>query len=112
MANEELFTNAPKESVLFRLSQKNVYAHPDVSAESMVESTDLLAYYNSVTNVAEYNEFKTCLVSLLTIPTVSIVWQLWNSFKIDQIDCISFSSELCLLHTHIIDLIYFARNPI
>ena len=70
MANEELFTNAPKESVLFRLSQKNVYAHPDVNAKSMVESTDLLAYYNSVTNVAEYIEFKTCLVSVLIIPTV------------------------------------------
>ena len=70
MANEELFTNAPKESVLYRLSQKNVYAHPDVSAKSMVESTDLLAYYNSVTNVAEYIEFKTCLVSVLIIPTV------------------------------------------
>ena len=72
MANEELFTNAPKDSVLFRLSQKNVYAHPDVSAKSMVESTDLLAYYNSVTNVAEYIEFKTCLVSVLTMYTNSM----------------------------------------
>ena len=66
MANEELFTNAPKESVLFRLSQKNVYAHPDVSAKSMVESTDLLAYYDSVDAVVESKEFKTCLVSIET----------------------------------------------
>ena len=65
MANEELFTNAPKDSVLFRLSQKHVYAHPDVNAKSMLESTDLLAYYNSVDNVVEYKEFKSCLVCFL-----------------------------------------------
>ena len=66
MANEELFTNAPKNSVLFRVGQNNLYTHPDVSARSMLESTDLLAYYDSVDAVAESQEFKTCLVSCIS----------------------------------------------
>ena len=62
MANEELFTNAPKNSVLYRISQNNLYTHPEISARSMLESTDLLAYYDSVASVVESQEFKTCLV--------------------------------------------------
>ena len=63
MANEELFTNAPKDSVLYRVAQNNLYSDPEISARSMLESTDLLAYYDSVDTVSEFQEFKTCLVS-------------------------------------------------
>jgi len=39
---------------------------PDFSFKSMLESTDLLAYYDSVDSVVESKEFKTCLVSIET----------------------------------------------
>ena len=65
MNDEVLFKNAPKDSVLFRVSKDNLYVDPDFSFKSMLESTDLLAYYDSVDAVLESKEFKTCLVSNL-----------------------------------------------
>ena len=66
MNDEVLFKNAPKDSVLFRVSKDNLYVDPDFSFKSMLESTDLLAYYDSVDAVVESKEFKTCLVSIET----------------------------------------------
>ena len=66
MNDEVLFKNAPKDSALFRVSKDNLYVDPDFSFKSMLESTDLLAYYDSVDAVVESKEFKTCLVSIET----------------------------------------------
>ena len=61
--NEELFTNAPKGSVLSRVNQNNMYSDPDVNVKSMFESRDKLAYYDSVSTVVAFDEYKTCSVS-------------------------------------------------
>ena len=66
MNDEVLFKNAPKDSALFRVGKDNLYVDPDFSFKSMLESTDLLAYYDSVDAVVESKEFKTCLVSVET----------------------------------------------
>ena len=62
-ANEELFTNAPKGSVLSRVNENNMYSDPDVNVKSMFESRDKLAYYDSVEAVVAFDEYKTCSVS-------------------------------------------------
>ena len=66
MNDEVLFKIAPKDSVLFRVNKQNLYVDPDFNFKSMLESTDLLAYYDSVDAVVESKEFKTCLVSIET----------------------------------------------
>ena len=60
--NKELFTNAPEGSVLSRVNQNNLYSDPDVNIKSILESTSKLAYYDSVTTVVEFEEYKTCSV--------------------------------------------------
>ena len=66
MNDEVLFKNAPKDSVSFKISKDNLFVNPDFSLKYMLESTDLLAYYDSVDAVGESEEFKTCLVSIET----------------------------------------------
>ena len=66
MNDEVLFKIAPKDSVLFKVNKQNLYVDPDFNFKSMLESTDLLAYYDSVDSVVESKEFKTCLVSIET----------------------------------------------
>ena len=66
MNDEVLFKIAPKDSVLFKVNKQNLYVDPDFNFKSMLESTDLLAYYDSVDAVVESKEFKTCLVSIET----------------------------------------------
>ena len=66
MNDEVLFKIAPKDSVLFKVNKQNLYVDPDFNFKSMLESTDLLAYYDSVDSVVESKEFKTCLVSVET----------------------------------------------
>jgi hypothetical protein len=63
-ANEELFTNAPKGSVLSRVNQNNMYSDSDVNVKSMLESREQLAYYDSVSTVVAFDEYKACSVSL------------------------------------------------
>ena len=62
-ANAELFTNAPKGSVLSRVNENNMYSDPDVNVKSMLESRDKLAYYDSVSTVVALDVYKTCSVS-------------------------------------------------
>ena len=66
MNDEVLFKIAPEDSVLFKVNKQNLYVDPDFNFKSMLESTDLLAYYDSVDAVVESKEFKTCLVSIET----------------------------------------------
>ena len=66
MNDEVFFKIAPKDSVLFKVNKQNLYVDPDFNFKSMLESTDLLAYYDSVDAVVESKEFKTCLVSIET----------------------------------------------
>ena len=66
MNDEVLFKIAPKDSILFKVNKQNLYVDPDFNFKSMLESTDLLAYYDSVDAVVESKEFKTCLVSIET----------------------------------------------
>ena len=81
MNDEVLFKTAPKDSVLFRVSKDNLYVDPDFSFKSMLESTDLLAYYDSVDAVIESKEFKTCLVSIETSSEVFFL----DSFKLKRL---------------------------
>ena len=66
MNDEVFFKIAPKDSVLFKVNKQNLYVDPDFNFKSMLEFTDLLAYYDSVDAVVESKEFKTCLVSVET----------------------------------------------
>ena len=62
-ANEELFTNAPKGSVLSRVNENNMYSDQDVNVKSMFESREKLAYNNLVEADVAFDEYKTCSVS-------------------------------------------------
>ena len=61
--NAELFTTAPKSSVLFKVSQNNLVSNPDINVKSMLDSSDLSAYFDSVYTVVEFEEYKNCMVS-------------------------------------------------
>ena len=63
MNDEVLFKNAPKDSISFKIWKDNLFINPDFTIKYMLESTDLLAYYDSIDAVGESEEFKTCLVS-------------------------------------------------
>ena len=61
--NKELFTTAPENSVLFRVSKNNLVSNPEINVNSMLDSTGLSAYFDSVYTVAEFEEYKNCMVS-------------------------------------------------
>lgn len=65
--HEELFTTAPIGSVLSRVNQNNLHTDPDISVKSILESREKLAYYDSISNFLEFEEYKACSVSTLLV---------------------------------------------
>ena len=65
--HEELFTTAPIGSVLSRVNQNNLHTDPYISVKSILESRKKLAYYDSISNFLEFEEYKACSVSTLLV---------------------------------------------